>query len=586
MNPHSPATVSSNSVALRHWLVLALFIAGAVVLAGRGLVLQLYHRDFLQQQGDNRHLRQQPILAYRGRILDRNGEPLAVSTPVDSIWVHPQKFLLQRSRWPEIAHVLGIDVDAIAQLMQAREKRKFVFLKRHIYPSAAVAVDALRIPGVYKRTEFRRYYPMGQAAGHLLGFTNVDDRGQEGIELAYDSRLRGTDGARRVVRDRVGNAVEGLGLIRAANPGKDIVLSLDRRIQHIAYSALRSSVRQHRAHGGSIVVLDVNSAEVLAMVNQPSFNPNKRSGRYGHWYRNRAVTDVFEPGSTIKPFTIAVGLVSGVVQPDTLIDTTPGTLRIGKYTIRDVRNFGEIDVTSVIRKSSNVGAAKIGLSISAPALWDMFTALGVGQTTGSGFPGEVAGVINDPARWRDVHRATLSFGYGMSMTALQLARAYSVLATRGVLREVTLLRRDNPAPGRRVLDAKVAEQVMAMLEVAVDTGGTGTRSVVDGFRIGGKTGTVRKIEQGRYVRRYQSMFVGMAPMSSPRLVVVVVIDEPRNGQYYGGQVAAPVFAEVMSGGLRMLGLAPDDPDSDSDVSPMRLAGNTVERSDSMAKPDR
>ncbi len=545
---------------LRHWLVLGVLLLVVVLLIGRAVQLQIYHHAFLQQQGEYRHLRQQAIPAYRGAILDRNGASLAVSTPVDSIWCDPRQFIPQRANWPQLAAVSGIPLSVIEGLMQRHAQRHFVFLRRHVASQVGDAVMALAIPGVYRRSEFKRYYPMGQAAAHLIGFTDIDDRGQEGLELAYDQQLRGSDGARRVIRDRLGRAVEGLGVIRAATSGKSIRLSIDRRIQHIAYHALLQGVQQHRASSGSIVVLEVHSGEVLAMVNQPSFNPHKRRNGYAAAHRNRAVTDQFEPGSTIKPFTVAVALSLKTVRPSSLIDTNPGKLRFGKHEVSDIRNFGLIDVTNVIRKSSNVGAAKIGLTVSAKQFWRMLHSFGIGQTSGSGFPGEVAGVVTDYKGWRSARRITLTYGYGLSLTALQLARAYAALAAHGVLREVTLLRRsarDVPLHGERILERQVAMQVMAMLETVVESGGSGTRSAIDGFRVGGKTGTVRKLVNGRYTNHYQSIFVGMAPMSLPRLVVVVLIDTPRNGTYYGGQVAAPIFAEVMSGGLRILGVAPD-----------------------------
>ena len=555
-------TKASHPITWRHFCVLGLFLLIAVTLIGRGLQLQIYHRVFLQKQGEHRHLRQHLIAAYRGTIFDRNGEPLAVSTPVDSIWIDPEQFIPQRASWSQLANAVDLSVDDIEDLTQRHGKRHFVFLRRHVVPQVADAVMALAIPGVHRRSEFKRYYPMGQAASHLLGFTNIDDRGQEGIELAYDHLLRGNDGARRVIRDRFGRAVEDLGIVRAAIPGKSIRLSIDRRIQHLAYQALLEGVQQHRASSGSIVVLDVHSGEALAIVNQPSFNPHDRHRTYTASLRNRALTDLFEPGSTIKPFTVAAALSLKTVVPESLIDTNPGKLKFGRHEVSDIRNFGIIDVTNVIRKSSNVGAVKVGLTVSDQQFWQMLQAIGIGQTTGSGFPGEASGVISFYSEWRPARRVTLTYGYGLSLTALQLARAYAALATHGVLHEVTLLRSESPGfenqiTGKQIFDQKTAMQVMAMLEAVTASGGTGTRSAIDGFRVGGKTGTVRKLVNGRYVNHYQSLFVGIAPMSLPRLVAVVVIDTPRNGTYYGGQVAAPVFARVMAGGLRVLGVSPD-----------------------------
>ena len=543
----------------RRRIVAACVVALAAGLVWRVVDLQLNHNTFLKGQGDARHLRIEKIPAHRGMLLDRNGEPLAVSTPLASVWVNPKKVADSRPKWPELEEVLTLDPGSIEQVIEERSKREFVYLRRHVEPSVAKAVSALEMEGVHLKPEYRRYYPMGAAASHVLGFTGIDDTGQEGLELAFDDVLSGESGARRVIKDRMGRLVESLERVRPTYPGRDLVLSIDRRIQSLTYRALLHGVQRHRARAGAAVVLDVRTGEVLAIANQPSFNPNDRGDRSSRRFRNRAVTDLLEPGSTMKPFTVAAALQAGIVQPDSIVDTRPGFLKVGRHTVWDHRNYGVIDVRKVIKKSSNVGAGKLALALRPGDLWHMFHQVGFGISTGSRFPGEASGTLTDFVDWRKVHRVTLSFGYGLAATPLQLARAYAAFGNGGVLPEVSFLKTDGMSSASPVISPTVAAQIRGMLEEVVEPGGTGRRAQVAGYRVGGKTGTIRKSEAGGYSQdRYHSAFAGLAPMSDPRLSVVVVIDEPGGDAYYGGAVAAPVFSGIVEGSLRVLGIAPDD----------------------------
>ena len=537
-------------------------LALAAGLIWRVVDLQLNHKTFLTEEGDARHLRIDTIPAHRGMLLDRNGEPLAVSTPLASVWVNPKKLEASRPKWPDLELALDLQRGSIEQVIEDRGEREFVYLRRHVDPSVADAVDGLEMRGVHLKPEYRRYYPMGAAAGHVLGFTGIDDTGQEGLELAFDAFLSGENGARRVVKDRLGRTVENLERIRPARPGGDIVLSIDRRIQSLAWRALVQGVKRHRARAGSAVVLDVRTGEVLAIANLPSFNPNDRGDRTDWRSRNRAVTDLLEPGSTIKPFTVAAALHAGIVGTETVLDTRPGYLKVGRHTVWDVRNYGVIDVRRVIQKSSNVGAGKLALEMRPADLWQMFRKSGFGTSTGSGFPGEREGTLTDFVDWGETRRVTLSYGYGLAATPLQIARAYAALGNAGVLPEVSFVRLDGAPSATRAMPAPVAARILEMLEQVVEPEGTGSRARVAGYRVGGKTGTTRKSQAGGYSEdRYHSAFAGLAPMSDPRLSVVVVIDEPGGEEYYGGVVAAPVFADIVGGSLRVLGIAPDDPES-------------------------
>lgn len=546
---------------VRRGIVSVCVVALAAGLTWRAVDLQLNHNAFLKEQGDARHLRLDTIPAHRGMLLDRTGEPLAVSTPIASVWMNPKKLVGSDADWSGLEAALALESGSVERLIERRSGRGFVYLRRHVDPAVAEAVAALELDGVYLKSEYRRYYPMGAAASHVLGFTGIDDAGQEGLELAFDDVLSGENGARRVIKDRLGRIVEKLDRVRPAYPGRDLVLSIDRRIQSLAYRALSEAVQHHRARSGSAVVLDVRTGEVLAVVNQPAFNPNDREDRSARRFRNRAVTDLLEPGSTIKPFTVAAALQAGIVDPDTVMDTRPGFLRVGRHTVWDIRNYGVIDVRTIIKKSSNVGSGKLALELPPADLWRMFHRVGLGASTGSGFPGEEQGLLSDSGGWGEIHRVTLSFGYGLSATPLQLARAYAAIGNDGVLPEVSFLRTGDTGSGARAMPASIAAQIRGMLEEVVQPGGTGGRARVTGYRVGGKTGTTRKSEAGGYSRdRYHAVFAGLAPMSDPRLSVVVVIDEPGRDQYYGGVVAAPVFSDIVEGSLRVLGIAPDDPD--------------------------
>ncbi|WP_422126695.1 peptidoglycan D,D-transpeptidase FtsI family protein [Thioalkalivibrio sulfidiphilus] len=545
--------------AMRRHVVLGLFVLGFSVLLGRGLDLQVLKQDFLRGEGDARHLRVVSIPAHRGMILDRNGEPLAVSTPVDSVWANPQETLQAPERLAELARVLGMDRGDLQRRLAERAGREFVYLRRHVNPDVAAQVQQLGVPGVALQREFRRYYPMGEVAAHVLGFTNIDDRGQEGLELALNERLTGQPGAKRVVRDRLGRVIRDVENIRPARPGGDITLTLDQRVQYLAYRELKAAVQAHGARSGSAVIMDVHTGDILAMVNQPSHNPNNRGSLRREASRNRAVTDLFEPGSTIKPFTVAAALESGSINPRMTLDTAPGTFRVGNHTIRDIRNYGRVDLTTMLAKSSNIGASKLALGMESEHLWRTLHQAGLGRGTGSGFPGEASGLLRDFYFWRDVDRATLAFGYGVSVTPLQLTRAYAALANEGVMPAPRFLVDQPVLPGEPVMSPAVARELRTMLEVAVTTEGTGHRARVEGYRVAGKTGTARKSGAGGYSEeRFVAMFAGFAPASHPRLVMVVVIDEPAGEEYYGGQVAAPVFSKIMQGALRLLDVPPDD----------------------------
>lgn len=545
----------------RRQIAVSLFGAVAAVLAWRAVDLQLTEKEFLKNHGDARYLRTVAMPATRGAITDRHGEPLAISTPVHSIAAHPGKLLLEREALPGLAALLGTSVEDLRQKLVDKAGREFVYLKRRVDPLLAEQVKALRIPGVSLEREYRRYYPASEVTAHLIGFTNVDDVGQEGLELAFERELRGEPGAKRVVRDNLGRFIEDVESIRPPHDGRELALSIDRRLQYAAYRELKATVQAHRAHAGSMVILDSRTGEVLALVNQPSYNPNNpndRTARTNDPLRNRAATDVFEPGSTIKPFTIAAGLEAGAFQPGSQIETGPGTFKVGRHVIRDIHNYGLMTVSQVIAKSSNIGASKVALSLSPETLWNLFHRLGFGVPTASGFPGEGTGFLGDHRDWRDIQRATLAYGYGLSTTLLQLGQAYQVLANDGVMQPLTLRRIERPGPGERVMSARTAREVLGMLESAVDAG-TGQLARVSGYRVAGKTGTVHKSVAGGYAEdRYLSLFAGMLPASAPRLVAVVVVDEPGRGEYFGGRVAAPVFARAMADALRLLDIPPDD----------------------------
>jgi cell division protein FtsI (penicillin-binding protein 3) len=538
-------------------LVLGLLLAGSLALLGRAFYLQGIKKDFLIDQGEARYERVLQIDATRGRILDRHGDVLAISTPVKSVWAIPEDARLAPAQLRRLGALIDADPRELARRLAT--ERDFVYLKRRIAPDVARRVADLKLPGIHFQDEYRRYYPAGEVAAHLLGFTGAEDIGQEGIELALEEQLAGRSGARRVIKDRRGQVVEDVEAIRIPREGRDAVLALDARLQYLAFSRLKQAVEAHRAKAGGIVVLDARTGEVLALANLPTFNPNNRSRLSGAQLRNRAFTDSFEPGSTFKPFIVAQGLEQGLVRFDTPIQTAPGRLAIGGATISDAHPHGLLSVAQVVQKSSNVGTAKIALDLSAKDMWSLFDRLGFGQPLRLGFPGEAGGRLRPWQRWRPIEQATMSYGHGISVTLIQLARAYLAFARDGDLIPLSLTRLDAPpAAGARIYSAQTARALRTMLEMAVQPGGTAPLAQVPGYRVAGKTGTANKLAGGVYTSTYVSSFVGFAPAAQPRLVIAVMIDEPSAGQYYGGAVAAPVFAEVMGSALRALGVPPDD----------------------------
>jgi cell division protein FtsI (penicillin-binding protein 3) len=556
-------------------------VLGALALAGTGLVARAIHQqiietDFLQREGQRRHVRVEEVNFQRGLILDRDGNALAVSAPVDSVWANPSALAKlpkeKQAHLAPLADMLGLSRRGLADLLQRNVDRSYVFLKRRLSPDESKRIDrylkrvGLQAVGLYR--EHRRYYPTAEVFAQLVGFTDVDDRGQEGLELLYDSLLRGEPGSKRVIRDGQAKIMD----VESIDPpkrGEDLRLSLDQRIQYVAYTALKDTITKHRARHGYAVLIDIHRGEVLAMANYPSFNPNGDKSDRDERYLNRAVTDQFEPGSTMKPFTIACAIDAGKIDMNTPIDTSPGKIEVNGKTIKDPADYGVIDPAKVIKKSSNVGASKIALSVPKARLWDCFTRFGFGSSTVIDFPGEVAGQLAEASRWSRIRHATQSFGYGLSVSALQLARAYATLAADGVRRPVSLTLVDHPPIGERAINSDSAWAVRAMMEGVVTQGGTGTRAAVPGYRIAGKTGTVKKIgAQGGYTDdTYMALFAGIAPASAPRLAMVVVVDEPK-GKYYGGIVAAPVFSKVMGHALRLFNIPPDDLGPDG----VRLAG--------------
>ena len=544
----------------RRYTVLTVFMLAVAGLLWRALDMQVLNQKFFQQQGDARHLRVVKIPAHRGDIYDRNGEPLAISTPVDSVWVHPGELIAVKQRVPELAKLLSVNEASLLKKIERNARREFMYVRRHIQPSMGKKVRSLGLPGVYLQREYKRYYPAGEVTSHILGFADIDDRGQEGLELAYDDWLTGKEGAKKIIRDRLGRAVDDVERLEAAEPGKTVFLSIDRRLQYLAYRALKSAVKEHRAIAGSVVIMDVHNGEVLAMVNQPSFNTNDRSQLKPGVYRNRAVTDVFEPGSTMKPFTIAAALETGRWHPKDNVRTAPGYYKVQGSLIKDMRNYGKINLGEIILKSSNVGVSKVALSMDQEQQLGMYTKLGFGTDTSSGFPGERGGNLRMD-NVSEFERATMSFGYSMSVTPLQLARAYSALAADGVIHPVSFFMLDEKekVKSEQVMSKKTARQVRKMMERVVSEEGTASKAQIANYRVAGKTGTVHKYISGGYAEdRYLSIFAGMAPASDPKLVMVVILDEPRNGKYFGGQVAGPVFSKVMSGALRLLDIPPDN----------------------------
>ena len=550
----------------RLWLVFVLLVLIVVVILAKMLSLSTEEQEFLRSQGDARTLRTMLLPAHRGLITDRNGDPLAVSAPVATIWADPKMADVGNTRIRALAQLLDTSREELLRALNEDRDRRFLYLKRQVTPELAEQVSALDIPGIHVDQEYKRYYPAAEVATHLVGFTSVDGEGQEGLELAYNEWLRGEPGRKLVMKDRTGRTIKHIRSLAPAQPGKDLALSIDLRLQYMAYRELKDAVSTHQADSGSVVVLDVHTGEVLAMVNQPSYNPNDRSNLLTSALRNRAMTDIFEPGSTMKPITVATALMTGRYSPETVLDTSPGYIRVRSATIRDHRNYGELDLTGIITKSSNVGVTRLALDMAPDAIRNVMHNLGLGQVSGTGFPGERTGTLPFLSERQTVERATLSYGYGLSVTPLQLAHSYLPLANGGVQKPVSLLRVDEVAhtESRRVMPEQIADQVLAMMETVITPQGTGRRAAVTGYRIAGKTGTSHKASGGGYASdRYVSVFSGMAPASNPRIVMAVMIDNPKGQEYYGGEVAAPVFSRVAAGALRLLNVPPDDwPDSD------------------------
>ena len=549
-------------LALQGWRsrTVGLMLMGAfAALVGRGFYLQVINNDFLQEKGESRYRRDIEVSASRGKVVDRNGDLLAVSTPMKSIWAIPgDARTMSSGQKQQLAALLDISVRELDG--KIAPEKTFVFVKRQVPPETADRIAALKLPGVHQEKEYRRYYPTGDMTAHIVGFTGVDDKGLEGVELAYQPSLLGRAGSRSVIRDRRGNIIEDVGALKPPQDGKDVRLALDSKIQYLAYSQLRAAVENNKAKAGGAIVIDARTGEILALVNLPTYNPNNRENLSGAQLRNRALTDTFEPGSVMKPFTAALALERGKVRFDTVINCAPGKLTIGTATISDAHPHGALTVAQVIQKSSNVGTAKIALGFPPKEMWEMFDSVGFGQAPNLGFPGEVNGRLRPWKNWRPIEQATMSYGHGIAVSLVQLARAYTVFARDGEMVPLSLVRVDEATVhGTRVFSPETVREIRTMLEMAVQPEGTAPKARVPGYRVGGKTGTAYKVEGGVYARKYVASFVGLAPISDPRLVVAVMIDEPTGGAHYGGDVAGPAFSQIMGGALRTLGVPPDAP---------------------------
>lgn len=545
------------AINIRLALVAAFFVLLATVMCGRLVYLHIVEREFLQGQGDARSVRAEMINAHRGMIRDFAGKPLAISTPVTSLWVNPKELLTEADQIPMAATLLDVPVEKFRQRMVDNKNKTFVYLRRHMPPEVAERILDEKIKGIHGQREYQRYYPAGEIASHIVGFTNIDDEGQEGIELAYNSWLRGEPGKKKVLKNLYGDVVRDIRPLVDAVPGKNLDLSIDLRLQYLAYRELKSAIKYYGAVSGSVVILDAHTGQILSLVNQPSYNPNNRLGLELASIRNRAVTDVFEPGSTVKPFTVAVALESGLYQASSEIDTSPGFIKVGSKTIPDPRNFGVLDLGGIIAHSSQVGTTKLALSLDEYEIWSMFSAVGFGQPVGIGFPGERAGYLPNRRRWKDIERATFAYGYGFQVTPLQLAAAYQVIASGGIKREISLVK-GGTGEARRVMSEATAESLKVMLHRVIDEG-TGSRASIEDYSVAGKTGTVRKVGEAGYEdTRHMAFFAGMTPAKDPRLVGVVMINEPTSAEYGGGAIAAPVFSRVMQEALRLLNIPPLD----------------------------
>ena len=553
----------------------ALLIAVLFAILWRLVDLCIVQPEFYQRYSDKRWQPARVVSAERGVINDRNGQPLAISTPVLNVGMYPSILNMHPDRWPELAKQLGLDYKRLEKKIKSRagQRGRFVYLKRRIPPQQGERLMALGIPGINVQSSYKRYYPAGEVATHILGYTDIEDRGQEGVELAFDSALTSIAGKRHVMLGIKQNVVKELPWIdgKQHKPGEAIDLSIDMRIQSIAHHELKKAVRKYRARSASLVLLDAQTNEVLAMVNQPAANPNDRTHMDFGAFRNRAMTDLIEPGSTIKPFSVAAALESGIFDEKSRINVSPGRIKIDGKIISDAANYDELDLSGVLRKSSNVGITKVALALPETGVRDYLSRMGMGGDSGSGFPGERMGNLPSYATWRPVQRATLAYGYGLSVTTVQLAQAYSVFAAGGTRKPVSILKLDQPPMGEQVMKPEVARQVVKMMESVTAPGGTGTRAAVPGYRVAGKTGTVHKVGRNGYEdSRYVAVFAGLAPASNPRLVAVVVINDPASEQYHGGQVAAPVFSRVMAAALRLKSITPDQP-----VIPMLASGSII-----------
>jgi len=547
----------------RFRLVIAVLLGMVGVIAWRIVDLHVFDHDFLKAHGDARSVRHIPIPAHRGLITDRNGEPLAVSTPVITLWGNPKELMLQRKQWPALAAALGQDVEVLSQRLQQNAGREFLYLVRGLTPEQGDAVLAHKIPGVYSLEEFRRFYPAGEVTAHMVGFTDIDDRGREGVELAFEQWLAGVPGQREVLKDRRGRLIKDVGVARNAKPGRELALSIDLRLQYLAHRELRNALVENKAKAGSLVILDVQTGEVLAMVNHPTYNPNNKRNLQPQAMRNRALIDVFEPGSTVKPISMLAALQSGRWKPGDTVEVYPHSLRIGRFTIRDVSRGGGpvLDLAGILIRSSNVGISKIAFDIGGESIYRVMQQVGLGQDTGLGFPGEQVGNLPNHRKWPQAETATLSYGYGLSVTAMQLVHAYATIANNGRMVPLSLARVDQPASFTQVVPDEVAKTVQGMLQQVVEAPGGAHRAQVPGYHVAGKSGTARKTStgsKGYQQNAYRSLFAGFGPTNAPRLAAVVVIDEPGGEGYYGGLVSAPVFSKVMAGALRLMNIAPDN----------------------------
>jgi cell division protein FtsI (penicillin-binding protein 3) len=562
----------------RFRLVLALLALMVGAIVWRIIDLQVFDHDFLQGQGDARSLRHIPIPAHRGLITDRNGEPLAVSTPVTTLWANGKELQAGRAQWPVLAAALGQEPKVFAQRLEQNAAREFMYLVRGLTPEQGQVIVDLKVPGVYAIEEFRRFYPAGEVTAHVVGFTDVDDKGREGVELAFEEWLAGVPGKRKVLKDRRGHLIKDVQVTQNAKAGKALALSIDLRLQYLAHRELRNALLEVGAKAGSLVMVDVQSGEVLAMVNHPTYNPNNRRNRQPAALRNRAMIDVFEPGSTVKPFTMSAALQSGRWKPEDKVDVSGGTLQIGKYTIRDVSKTGGIlSLTEILIKSSNIGVSKIAFDIGAESIYAVMQQLGLGQDTGLGFPGERVGNLPNHRKWPQAETATLSYGYGLSVTAIQLVHAYATLANDGRSVPLSMVRTDGErSAGVQVIPQDVAKTLQGMLQQVVEAPGGVFRAQVPAYHVAGKSGTARKNTAGAkgYAQNaYRSLFAGFAPVTNPRIAMLVVIDEPSSGAYYGGLISAPVFGKVMAGALRLMNVTPDNLPAAAPHALVQLNGN-------------